>query len=114
MAEFVDLNRYGETVKNCLSKPVRTGKVLLYGSSFFRVWGYERSLEQLLEASGGELETVNHGFGGATVDELLYHYPRLVAPYAPKAMVIIDGTAHRKNSSRIPNRGSCCCFPVVP
>ena len=91
MAEFVDLNRYGETVKDCLSKPVRTGKVLLYGSSFFRVWGYERSLEQLLEASGGELETVNHGFGGATVDELLYHYPRLVAPYAPKAMVIRAG-----------------------
>ena len=71
--EFVNLNRYEETVRNCLSYPVRTGKVLLYGSSFFRVWGYERSLEQLLEATGGKLETVNHGFGGATVDELLYH-----------------------------------------
>lgn len=91
MAEFFDLNRYGATINDCLSKPVRTGKVLLYGSSFFRVWGYERSLEQLLEASGGKLETVNHGFGGATVDELLYHYPRLVAPYAPKAMVIRAG-----------------------
>lgn len=91
MADFVDLNRYGSTISDCLSKPVRTGKVLLYGSSFFRVWGYERSLKQLLEATGGKLETVNHGFGGATIDELLYHYPRLVAPYAPKAMVIRAG-----------------------
>lgn len=89
--EFVNLNRYEETVRNCLSYPVRTGKVLLYGSSFFRVWGYERSMEQLLDATGGKLETVNHGFGGATVDELLYHYPRLVAPYAPRAMVIRAG-----------------------
>ena len=88
---FIDLHRFDATVQEYLSLPVRTGKVLLYGSSFFRVWGYEPSLNQLLEATGGKLETVNHGFGGATVDELLYHYPRLVAPYAPKAMVIRAG-----------------------
>ena len=88
---FVDLHRFDATIEEYLLLPVRTGKVLLYGSSFFRVWGYELSQKQLLEATGGKLETVNHGFGGATVDELLYHYPRLVAPYAPKAMVIRAG-----------------------
>ena len=91
MSNFVDLHRYDTTVNEYLPLPVRKGKVLLYGSSFFRVWGYDRSREQLLEATGGELETVNHGFGGATIDELLYHYPRLVAPYAPRAMVIRAG-----------------------
>lgn len=91
METFVDLHRFDAQVKENLSHPVRTGKVLLYGSSFFHVWGYEKSLNQLLEATDGKLETVNHGFGGATVDELLYHYPRLVAPYAPKAMVIRAG-----------------------
>ena len=88
---FVDLHRFDATIQEYLSLPVRTGEVLLYGSSFFRVWGYELSRKQLLEATDGKLETVNHGFGGATVDELLYHYPRLVAPYAPKAMVIRAG-----------------------
>ena len=91
MSNFVDLHRYDTTVNEYLPLPVRKGKVLLYGSSFFRVWGYDRSREQLLEATGGKLETVNHGFGGATIDELLYHYPRLVAPYAPRAMVIRAG-----------------------
>lgn len=91
MISFVDLHRYESTVKEYLDLPVRKGKVLLYGSSFFRVWGYENSHRQLLEATNGELDTVNHGFGGATVDELLYHYPRLVAPYAPRAMVIRAG-----------------------
>lgn len=91
MSNFVDLHRYDATVNGYLPLPVRKGKVLLYGSSFFRVWGYDRSREQLLEATDGKLETVNHGFGGATIDELLYHYPRLVAPYAPRAMVIRAG-----------------------
>lgn len=91
MSNFVDLHRYDTTVNEYLPLPVRKGKVLLYGSSFFRVWGYDRSREQLLEATDGKLETVNHGFGGATIDELLYRYPRLVAPYAPRAMVIRAG-----------------------
>lgn len=91
MSNFVDLHRYDATVNDYLPLPVRKGKVLLYGSSFFRVWGYDRSRDQLLEATDGKLETVNHGFGGATIDELLYNYPRLVAPYAPRAMVIRAG-----------------------
>ena len=88
---YVNLHRFDATIEEYLALPVTIGKVLLYGSSFFRVWGYENSRKQLLEATGGKLETLNHGFGGATVDELLYHYPRLVAPYAPKAMVIRAG-----------------------
>ena len=73
MRNFVDLHRYDATINDYLPLPIRKGKVLLYGSSFFRVWGYERSRDQLLEATDGKLETVNHGFGGATIDELLYN-----------------------------------------
>ena len=34
---------------------------------------------------------MNHGFGGATVEELLYYYHRLVTPYAPSAVVFRTG-----------------------
>ena len=74
-----------------LTYPVTTGKVMLYGSSFFTRWGYESARQQLSAATDGKLDIINHGFGGATVDELLYHYPRLVAPYAPSAVVIRSG-----------------------
>ena len=74
-----------------LTYPVTTGKVMLYGSSFFTRWGYESARQQLSDATDGKLDIINHGFGGATVDELLYHYPRLVAPYKPSAVVIRSG-----------------------
>ena len=71
--------------------PAEPGKVLLYGSSFFTNWGYDRSRDQLAAASGGALQVVNHGFGGATVDELLYYYDRMVRPCAPAAAVLRPG-----------------------
>ena len=84
----VDLWRSKSTIEAVLNHPVQTGKVLLYGSSFFTHWGYDRAKTQLSCASGGKLLVLNHGFGGATIDELLYHYPRLVVPYDPSAVVI--------------------------
>lgn len=84
----VNLNRYEESIRQLEAYPVETGKVMLYGSSFFAKWHYDRARQQLRDATGGALEIVNHGFGGATADELLYYYPRLVTPYAPKVVVI--------------------------
>lgn len=87
----VDMWRCRETIEQALSHPVTTGKILLYGSSFFTRWGYDRANQQLAQATEGKLEILNHGFGGATIDELLYHYPRLVTPYKPDVVVIRSG-----------------------
>jgi len=89
MAFYIDMKRYLETIEAYEQYPVETGKVLLYGSSFFRNWGFDRAREQWAANSG--LEVVNHGFGGATVDELLYYYDRLVRPYQPSAVVLRPG-----------------------
>lgn len=80
-----------ETIDYVLSQPVQTGKAMFYGSSFFTRWGYDRARQQLAEATNGELDVLNHGFGGATIDQLLYMYPQLVAPYNPKEIVIRSG-----------------------
>ena len=91
MAFYTDLHRFRETIDGILGRPVQTGKVMLYGSSFFTNWGYDRARDQLKAASEGKLDVINHGFGGATVDELLYYYDRLVKPYAPAVMVFRTG-----------------------
>lgn len=83
------IHRFEDQIEALLQYPVREGKLLLYGSSFFHQWGYERANAQWAEQ--GELEIVNHGFGGATVEELLYYYHRLVLPYKPSAMVFRTG-----------------------
>jgi len=85
------LDNKREDICSLASHDIKTGKILFYGSSFFTVWGYDRAAEQMERASGGKLEVINHGFGGATVDELLYFYPRLVKPYSPKMMVFRTG-----------------------
>lgn len=87
---MIPIHRFDDQILRLEQQPVEKGKILLYGSSFFANWGYERAKQQWHAASG--LEVVNHGFGGATVEELLYYYHRLVLPYAPKAMVF--RTAH--------------------
>ena len=82
------LNRYEELVRQYEAYQVETGGVLLYGSSFFTRWGYERAREQLSGIRGG---VVCHGIGGGTGDELLFNYGRLVWPYKPSAMVLRAG-----------------------
>ena len=82
------LNRYEELVQKYESYPPVTGAVLLYGSSFFTRWGYERARAQLSGIRGG---VVCHGIGGATGDELLFNYGRLVYPFKPAAMVLRAG-----------------------
>ena len=91
MEFFIDLHRFDEKISQLESHPVTNGKVMLYGSSFFAHWFYDRAKDQLKAATGGKLDIINHGFGGATADELLYYYNRLVKPYGPSAMVIRAG-----------------------
>lgn len=83
----MNLTRFEEKIQEYERYPLETGKILLYGSSFFGNWGYERAQRQLAGLGGETDAVVNHGFGGATADELLYYYPRMVRPYAPKMLV---------------------------
>ena len=56
----VDLRRLENEAAALEQKGGEAGKIVLYGSSFFGVWGYERNREQM----GGA--TVCRGFGGST------------------------------------------------
>ena len=88
MAEIVQLDRYEETIRGYEAYPVKTGKVLLYGSSFLRNWGYDRARAQWAQYGGLEVE--NHGFGGATIDASPMGF--LVTPEIP-----------------LPSSGGCGC-----
>lgn len=83
--------RFADVIQEMEAYPVETGKVLLYGSSFFTVWGMERAKQQWAEATDQAVRVVNHGFGGARVDELLHYYDRMVLPYKPSAIVFRTG-----------------------
>lgn len=91
MSLCMTVNRFENEIIAHEQRAIQTGKVLLYGSSFFTNWGYERAQEQWSEASSGVLQVVNHGFGGSTVDELLYYYSRMVKPYSPSMVVLRTG-----------------------
>lgn len=93
----VDINRFVDRIEAIEAHPIQTGKVILYGSSFFARWGYEKAQEDFAKASDGKLSVLNHGFGGATIDELLRFYHRLIVPYKPSAVVIrsIFNEVHR-------------------
>jgi len=90
MREYpVNLLRFNERIQFLMSQPAEKGGILLYGSSFFTRWA--NAAEEMLEASGGKYHVVNRGFGGATADELVYHYARLVPACEPKAVVFRMG-----------------------
>ena len=86
MKEYpIDLHRFQAYVDSLSALPAEPGHILLYGSSFFTNW--KKAKEQMLTASGGKYHVVNRGFGGATADELMYFYHKLVTPNAPKVMI---------------------------
>ena len=89
--DALDLTRFEDVIRGYEARPEAPGQVLLYGSSFLFHWGYETAKRQWSEATDGALSVVNHGFGGATVDELLYYYPRMARPFAPSASVLRPG-----------------------
>ncbi|MBE6560669.1 MAG: hypothetical protein E7662_06055 [Ruminococcaceae bacterium] len=86
MKEYpVDLHRFQRSIDQLTAKPAEPGNILLYGSSFFTNW--VNAKEQMLAASDGKYHVVNRGFGGATADELMYYYHKLVTPNAPSAII---------------------------
>lgn len=90
MREYpVNLLRHEERIRFLMSQPVEKGGILLYGSSFFTNWTDAKA--EMLEASHGKYHVINRGFGGATADDLLYHYARLALPTEPKAVIFRMG-----------------------
>lgn len=61
------------------------GQIIMYGSSSFRFW-------ETMEEDMAPLQVLNHGFGGATLDDALNYADRLVVDFHPKAVVIYCGT----------------------
>lgn len=84
----VPLNRLEKSVSRYDDAPQSTGSIVFYGSSGFTNWGSHKSdngIRPLEEEISG---CVNRGFGSSTAEELLYYYPRLIRPLAPRALVV--------------------------
>ncbi|MBQ7624875.1 MAG: hypothetical protein IJS65_06355 [Clostridia bacterium] len=92
MEPRIKVSRCEDDVIEIEKKPVEKGLIVFYGDSGFTCWQpkyYDNpSLEETLLDKKGNKAALNHGFGGATAEEMLYYYPRLVRPYAPRALVL--------------------------
>ncbi|MCX2977036.1 GDSL-type esterase/lipase family protein [Candidatus Marimicrobium litorale] len=59
--------------------------VVFVGSSSIRFW-------DTLAADMSPMRVVQHGFGGAKLNDIVYYAPRLVNDYRPRAVVVFAGT----------------------
>jgi len=66
------------------AQPPEPGRIVFYGSSSIRFWS---SLAQDM----APLSVLNRGFGGAQLSHLIHNAPRIVIPYAPRAVVVYAG-----------------------
>lgn len=79
------LNYYESEINAFEGRSVEEGKILFYGSSQFARWSEKYSNVSLEDAF--DHKAINHGFGGSTVEEALYYYPRAVRPWKPRVLV---------------------------
>ncbi len=61
------------------------GAVVFYGSSSLRMW------HPRLAADFPGITVVGRGFGGSTMGEAVHFVPRVIAPLAPRAIVLYEG-----------------------
>jgi lysophospholipase L1-like esterase len=66
-----------------INPPPRNG-VLFVGSSSIRVW-------PSLKADFPNIEVLQRGFGGSTLDQVDHYSPRIVLPYCPRLIVLYAG-----------------------
>lgn len=59
--------------------------VVFIGSSSIRLWG-------TIEKDMAPLPVIQHGFGGAKLNDIVYYAERLVNAYQPRAVVVFAGT----------------------
>lgn len=85
------LNYYDSVINARLAdKPIEEGKIIFYGSSGFTRWSEKwgnPNVEDVILGKNGEKVILNHAFGGSTLEEQLYYYPKLIRPFKPKALV---------------------------
>ena len=88
----VDVRRQEKHVNGILAdSPVKKGLIMFYGDSDFTRWCPKygnKSMEDEIRMKDGSQAVVNHGFGGATAEEMLYFYPKMVRPWEPRALVL--------------------------
>lgn len=78
---------YEEEVRSVearIAKLAPRADVVFYGSSTFRLWGS-------LEDDFLPRRTFNMGFGGSTLASCVWFFDRLMAGFAPKALVVYAG-----------------------
>jgi len=66
------------------ASPPAPGQIVFVGSSSIRFW-------TTLEADMKPLAVVRRGFGGAHLAHVVHEAPRIVIPYAPRAVVVYAG-----------------------
>lgn len=64
--------------------PPEPGRIVFVGSSSIRFWSS-------LEDDMAPLPVLRRGFGGAHLSHVIYNAPRIVVPYAPRAVVVYAG-----------------------
>lgn len=67
-----------------LENPPAAGQIVFFGSSSIRFWS-------MLAEDMAPLPVLNRGFGGAHLSHLIHNAPRVVIPYAPRAVVVYAG-----------------------
>lgn len=75
-----ELLAFAQINRNARRDPVGT---LFIGSSSIRLWN--------IKADFSSYSPVNHGFGGATVRDVLANYDLLTANYAPQSIIVYVG-----------------------
>jgi len=84
----VPLNRLEKSVSRYDNAKQSTGSIVFYGSSGFTNWGSHKCDNGIRPMEEEIPGCVNRGFGSSTAEELLYYYPRLIRPLAPRALVV--------------------------
>ena len=67
---------------------------MFYGSCSFTRWKEKYgngNLEDMVRHKDGSKACINHGFGSATAETMLYYYDRLVRPWKPRVLVLKTG-----------------------
>jgi lysophospholipase L1-like esterase len=75
---------YEEEVRALERRPARAHAVVFYGSSSIRMW-------DRLPRDFPDVDPVNRGFGGSTMEACSWFFWRLVHPLAPSALVLYAG-----------------------
>ena len=65
--------------------PPAPGGIVFVGSSSFALWN------DRLDDDLAPLDVIARGFGGSTIDDVLYYADQIIFPYKPRAVVVYEG-----------------------